>query len=174
MVRASQEHRWNKARERCLSSYKHKVTFFDTKILLSHQTSSATLKSRDGEPSCRMMAVREITDRGLFFCTQYTSKKCQDLDTNPRACFCFYWEPLDRQVIVRGRVERISRDEAERFFAQVPYEYKITSVVSQTDRPVAEKQALFDSYYKKSNELNQEQQISAPENWYDYFLISMI
>ncbi len=111
------------------------------------------------------MAARDINDRGIFFCTQTNSKKCQELDSNPRACVCFYWDSLGRQVIIRGSVERISRDEAEKFFSQVPYEYQITSLVSQTDKPVAEKQALFDSYYKKSNELGQEQKINAPENW---------
>jgi pyridoxine/pyridoxamine 5'-phosphate oxidase len=113
-----------------------------------------------------MMKIREISDRGLLFCTNYNSKKGVELDSNPRASVCFFWDSMDRQAIVTGSVERISRAESEKIFSQVAYERQITSIVSDQGQPICEKQALFDQYYKVSKELEQAKEVKAPESWY--------
>merc|ERR1739838_1000667 len=52
----------------------------------------------DGRPSARMVLLKKYGPEGFTFFTNYTSRKAQELDSNPRAALMFYWEPLQRSV----------------------------------------------------------------------------
>ncbi len=111
------------------------------------------------------MSVAEYSEKGFLFFTNYQSKKGVELDSNPRACACFYWDPLERQVVIRGRVNKISRQESEKFFSTRPYEHQVASFISKQDQVVKNKQVLFDMYYKASQEFEKTNQVPMPENW---------
>jgi len=66
----------------------------------------------DGRPSARVVLLKSVDARGFVFYTDYRSRKGAELDANPRAALAFWWEPLERQVRVAGRVERVSREES--------------------------------------------------------------
>lgn len=70
----------------------------------------------DGYPSARVVLLKGADDSGFVFYTNLTSRKARELEANPRASMCFYWGPLDRQVRVRGPVERVSEAEADAYF----------------------------------------------------------
>ena len=59
-----------------------------------------------GQPDSRMVLLKSIDERGFVFYTNIESPKGQALLENPRACLLFYWEPLGRQVRIRGYTER--------------------------------------------------------------------
>src|ERR1041385_5028569 len=61
--------------------------------------------TRDGVPSARIVLLKSVDARGFAFYTDYRSRKGQELDANPRAALAFWWEPLERQVRINGRVE---------------------------------------------------------------------
>ena len=56
--------------------------------------------TRDGKPSARMVLLKGIAESGFVFYTNYRSRKARELDANPFAALVFYWEPLERQVMV--------------------------------------------------------------------------
>src|SRR6185503_14765412 len=70
----------------------------------------------DGKPSARMILLKGVDDSGFVFYTNYRSRKARELDANPFAALVFYWEPLERQVRVEGRVSRISAAESDKYF----------------------------------------------------------
>lgn len=70
-----------------------------------------------GRPSARVVLCRGLDRRGLVFYTNLESRKGRELLARPVAACCFHWEPLGRQVRVEGRVERVSDEEADRYFA---------------------------------------------------------
>ena len=69
----------------------------------------------DGAPSARMVLLKGVDERGLLFFTNYSSRKGDELDGNPRAALLFYWHPLGRQVRVEGAVSRVDRAESEAY-----------------------------------------------------------
>jgi pyridoxamine 5'-phosphate oxidase len=72
--------------------------------------------TEDGRPSARIVLLKGLDDRGFHFFTNLTSRKGKELVKNPHAALCFYWDTLEKQVRVEGRVSRISEKEADDYF----------------------------------------------------------
>lgn len=74
----------------------------------------------DGQPTARMLLLKEADARGFVFYTNLQSRKGRDLEANPRAGMCFHWQPLERQVRVDGPVTPVDPEEADAYFASRP------------------------------------------------------
>ncbi len=71
----------------------------------------------DGTPNARMVLLKGFDERGFVFYTNLGSVKGHELAGAPKAALTFYWKSLQRQVRVRGRVEPVSGEEADAYFA---------------------------------------------------------
>lgn len=100
-------------------------------------TTSAT-----GRPSARIVLLRGVDADGFVFYTNYQSRKGEDLSANPYAALVFYWGPLERQVRIEGRVEPVSADESDAYFASRPHKSKLGAVVSAQSTVVPGRTAL--------------------------------
>ncbi len=76
--------------------------------------------SEDGQPSARIVLLKGADARGFAFYTNHDSRKGRELDGQPRAALVFWWPPLERQVRVEGRVERVEDAEADAYYASRP------------------------------------------------------
>jgi len=75
---------------------------------------------RAGRPSARTVLLKGYDARGFVFYTNYTSRKGTEAAVNPYASLVFPWFPMQRQVLVAGPVEKVSRAETEAYFATRP------------------------------------------------------
>ena len=73
-----------------------------------------------GDVSTRCVLCKGLDESGVVFYTNLTSDKSRDLAANPRAAVTFPWIGLQRQVHVRGPVERVSDETAEAYWASRP------------------------------------------------------
>ena len=87
-----------------------------------------------GQPSVRMVLLKDYRE-GFVFYTNLESDKARDLQKNPRAALCFYW--VDKQVRVRGTVEPVSDEEADRYFASRSRQSQIGAWSSLQSRTMA-------------------------------------
>jgi len=71
----------------------------------------------DGLPDLRMVLLKGFDERGLVFYTNMDSQKGRQLGGNPKAAVLFHWKSSNRQVRVRGPVERVTEAEADDYFA---------------------------------------------------------
>lgn len=76
--------------------------------------------SPEGKPSARVVLLREFDAGGFVFYTNLSSRKARELNANPYAALCFYWEPIDYQVRVEGTVQQASGPEADAYFSKRP------------------------------------------------------
>lgn len=74
----------------------------------------------EGEPSVRVLLLKDVDAGGFVFYTNLQSRKGRDLAANPRAAMCFHWQPIERQVRVEGSVSPVSPEEADAYFASRP------------------------------------------------------
>ncbi|CAN5355702.1 pyridoxamine 5'-phosphate oxidase [soil metagenome] len=98
--------------------------------------------SEDGRPNVRVVLLKGIEGNSLEFYTNYLSKKGKELEKNPRAAVAFWWPELERQVRIRGTVEKLSREENDEYFQSRPRESQIGAWVSDQSTPVESREIL--------------------------------
>ncbi|EKG09691.1 Pyridoxamine 5'-phosphate oxidase [Macrophomina phaseolina MS6] len=80
-------------------------------------TTLSTAHLPDGRVSARMVYMKELDDRGFVVYSNWgTSRKAQDVQSNPHAALTFWWQELERQVRVEGVVERLSAEESQVYY----------------------------------------------------------
>ncbi|HEV2627580.1 MAG TPA: pyridoxamine 5'-phosphate oxidase [Pseudolabrys sp.] len=96
----------------------------------------------DGMPDARMVLLKGVDSRGFVFFTNMDSQKGRQLDAQPRAALVFHWKSLNKQVRVRGPVERVSEADADAYFATRPKQAQIGAWASQQSRPLESRLAF--------------------------------
>ena len=100
----------------------------------------------EGRPSARTVLMKGYDERGFVFYTNYGSRKAGELDANPAVALLFPWHPLARQVTVRGRAERVGREETAAYFRSRPYGSRLGAWASEQSRPLGSREELERRY----------------------------
>jgi pyridoxamine 5'-phosphate oxidase len=95
-----------------------------------------------GRPSVRIVLLKGFDARGFAFVTNYESQKARELAVNPHGALCLFWEPLHRQIRLRGRVERVDTSESDAYFAGRPRASNISGMASAQSSVVADRATL--------------------------------
>jgi pyridoxamine 5'-phosphate oxidase len=116
----------------------------------AHQVDTApvVLATSDaaGRPSARLVLLRGVDARGFVFFTNYNSRKGRELADNPHAALCFYWASLDEQIRIEGRVERVSAEESDAYFAGRPRGSQLGAWASDQSAVLASRESLEETY----------------------------
>jgi pyridoxamine 5'-phosphate oxidase len=129
-----------------------------------------TLATVDAEcsPDARMVLLKGFDPEGFRFFTNYESAKGDQLAANARAAAVLYWRELDRQVRIRGSVERLSPEESDAYFASRPRDSQIAAAISPQSKPI-EREELDRRFVELVAELG-ESDPQRPEHWGGYLL----
>ncbi len=125
--------------------------------------------TRDGLPSSRMVLLKEYNENGFCFYTNLGSRKAQQLDENPLAALCFYWEPLGRQVRIEGKVSGVDEKTADDYFASRPIRSRIGSWASKQSQPMKNRNDLLMEMAKQSKRFIMED-VPRPPFWSGFCL----
>ncbi len=82
---------------------------------------SVATVSPEGQPNMRTVLLKYFDNNGFSFFTNYTSNKAKDIEGNPKVALLFLWLGLERQVIIRGKAEKISKTETMKYFLSRPH-----------------------------------------------------
>ena len=96
----------------------------------------------DGRPSTRPVLLKGCDASGFVWYTNYESRKGRELAGNPFAAIQFHWVELERVVRIEGRVERVSAEESDRYFAMRPLDSRIGAWASPQSRVIASRAVL--------------------------------
>ncbi|HEY7884294.1 MAG TPA: pyridoxamine 5'-phosphate oxidase [Cellvibrionaceae bacterium] len=123
-----------------------------------------------GQPSQRIVLLKQLDDSGFVFYTNTTSRKGRELAVNPRASLLFPWHALERQVKVCGQVEPLSRDSAQTYFASRPRESQLAAWASDQSTVIGSRQALLSRFNDAANRFG-EGEVPLPDNWGGYRVV---
>jgi pyridoxamine 5'-phosphate oxidase len=123
---------------------------------------------KNGRPSSRNVLLKGLDARGFVFFTNYGSRKGNELAENPNAALNFYWAELERQVCVAGSIERVSREESEKYFKSRPRGSRLAAWASNQSDVVADRAALEVRWREMEKKFSNE--IPLPPNWGGFVL----
>lgn len=97
---------------------------------------------RNGSPSARTVLLKGVDDDAFVFFTNYQSRKGRDLIENPQAALVFHWATLQRQVCIQGRVEALSGEDSDEYFATRPVGSRLAAWASAQSEVLADRAEL--------------------------------
>lgn len=129
----------------------------------------ATVDS-SGQPSQRIVLLKDVSQGGFVFYTNLGSKKATDLKQNAKISLHFPWHMLDRQVKICGVAHPLSLVEVGKYFMSRPKPSQIAAWVSQQSRPIATKQLLMSQFHAAKQKFLQGE-VPLPDFWGGYRVI---
>ena len=145
--------------------------FADARRIKGLEPNAMTLAtaSADGRPSARVVLLKEFDASGLVWYTNYDSRKGAELDANPVASLLFFWAPLERQVRVEGRVEKVTPEESDAYYAVRPLDSRIGAWASPQSQVIANRGVLVANAAKAAAEHGLHP--LRPDHWGGYRLV---
>jgi pyridoxamine 5'-phosphate oxidase len=136
-----------------------------------HEPNAMTLATAtaNGKPSARIVLLKGFNQHGFIFYTNYLSRKGKEITKNPQGAITFFWGELQRQVRIEGTIEKLSKEDSERYFHSRPKGSQIAAVVSPQSQEIENR----DGFEKKWTELEAEyegKEVPKPSFWGGYIL----
>ena len=124
--------------------------------------------AEDGMPHSRIVLLKDLTEDGLSFFTNYQSDKGIHIAQNPKVALNFFWAELERQVRITGLVEKTSNEVSDCYFASRPPASKLGAWASPQSRPVDDR-FVAQEYEKLSQQMG-DKEIVRPPHWGGYLV----
>lgn len=110
--------------------------------LVEPNAMSISTVDEQGRPNIRTVLLKAYDDRGFVFYTNYTSQKAQDIANNANIALLFPWLPLERQVKILGRAEKVSTAESMKYFLSRPHGSRLGAWVSNQSKVISGRKVL--------------------------------
>lgn len=123
----------------------------------------------DHKPSVRIVLMREITEKGIVFYTNYDSAKGQDIAENPNAEVLFFWHELERQIRISGSIAKIDAQKSAEYFQKRPHDSQVGAWVSQPQSgEVANREMMEQTFESLQSDYPGNTAVPTPEFWGGY------
>jgi len=145
--------------------------FHEVDGLFSGETNAMTISTigLDGYPKSRVVLLKKYTYEGFIFYTNYNSEKGKAIAANPNVCLSFFWQGVERQIIIKGKAEKIAENLSDGYFESRPRGSQLGALVSnQSD--VVESRELLEKELKQLEKDFEGKEIPRPKNWGGYII----
>ena len=145
--------------------------FADAMEAQLYEPNVMTLATADksGKPNARIVLLKGFDENGFSFYTNYLSQKGKEIKKNPQACLVFFWAELERQVRIKGKIEKLSKEASEKYFHSRPIGSQIGAIVSPQSQIITDRTVLE----HKVDELTAQYEgkaIPKPSHWGGYIV----
>ncbi len=97
---------------------------------------------RDGYPKNRIVLLKKFTWEGFIFYTNYESEKGKAITNNPKVCLSFFWQALERQIVIKGKAKKLAENLSDGYFESRPDGSKLGAWASHQSEVVASREEL--------------------------------
>ena len=123
----------------------------------------------DGFPRIRVVLLKKFTWEGFIFYTNYKSEKGQAIAQNPKISLAFFWPKMERQIIIKGKAEKLANNLSDGYFEQRPRGSQIGAWASPQSEVIPDKMFLEDRF-KQFEQQFENQEIPRPPHWGGYLV----
>lgn len=154
--------------ENPISLFKDWFLFADASNLVdeANAMNMATI-GKDGFPKNRIVLLKKYDENGFVFYTNYHSEKGKAIAENNHVCLSFFWPALEKQIIIKGRAEKVSEEMSETYFMSRPDGSKMGAWASNQSEVVVSREDL-DRNLKEIEKEFQNKKINRPKHWGGY------
>jgi len=124
----------------------------------------------EGRPSVRTMLLKSVDERGFVFFSNSHSRKGRELEENPHAALCFFWQPLMRQVRVEGTVVPVSVEESDIYWQTRTRDSQLGAWASQQS-DLLDNRELLEFEVSEYHNRFLDRQVPRPRHWFGYRVI---
>lgn len=118
----------------------------------------------DGFPKSRVVLLKKYTFEGFIFYTNYNSEKGKAITVNPNVCLSFFWHSAERQIIIKGKAEKISENLSDGYFESRPRGSQLGAIVSDQSDVVADRKEL-ETKLKALEQEYEGKELERPKHW---------
>lgn len=123
-----------------------------------------------GQPSGRVVLLKELLNEGFVFFTNYSSRKGKDIAENPFVALTFFWPELERQIRIEGKIEKVDEKTSDTYFNSRPLASQIGAMASPQSSKIAGREVLEAKIEEISKQVDAENLPKRPENWGGYIV----
>ncbi len=123
----------------------------------------------DGFPKSRIVLLKELDADGFVFYTNYTSEKGESIAHHNKVGISFFWPNLERQVIIKGDIEKVSTERSDTYFNARPKDSQLGAWVSDQSSVIAGREVLEDKM-KALKVTYEGKDIPRPAHWGGYIV----
>ena len=121
-------------------------------------------------PRTRRVLLKQFSWEGFIFYTNYHSRKGKAIETNPNVCLNFYWEDLEKQIIVNGKAEKLPANLSDGYFHSRPLGSQLGAIVSPQSEIIPNREFLENQLYKLEESTKDLDEIKRPDHWGGYIV----
>ncbi|MGB3801765.1 MAG: pyridoxamine 5'-phosphate oxidase [Lewinella sp.] len=125
----------------------------------------------DGHPAARTVLLKEVTERGFIFYTNYDSRKGHEIDAHPHVAVVFNWLELQRSVRIEGRVERVDEQTSTDYFQSRPKKSQLGAWTSPQSDVIPDRAYLDSRKADLEKKYQDSEVLPKPDNWGGYLVI---
>ena len=119
---------------------------------------------KDGYPKNRIVLLKQFTWEGFIFYTNYDSEKGKAITYNNKVSLSFFWQTSERQVIIKGKAEKLAKNMSDGYFETRPNGSKLGAWASNQSETINSKKEL-EKKLKYFEEKFKNKEIPRPKNW---------
>lgn len=136
-----------------------------------HEPTAMTLATatHDGRPSARIVLMKGFDNNGFVFYTNYLSRKGKEIAKNPLGALLFFWDSMERQVRIEGTIEKVSKEESERYFHSRPKGSQVGAIISPQSQEIPNRDMLEQKWQETETQYA-DKDIPKPSYWGGYIL----
>lgn len=123
----------------------------------------------DGYPKNRVVLLKKYTWEGFIFYTNYQSEKGKAIQKNPHVCLSFFWQNMERQVIIKGVAELLPENLSDGYFESRPTGSKLGAWASHQSEVVSSRKEL-DAKLASFEKQFENKEIPRPPYWGGYIV----
>lgn len=123
----------------------------------------------DGYPKNRVVLLKKFTYEGFIFYTNYQSEKGKAIANNPNICLSFFWHGAERQIIIKGKAEKIAANLSDGYFESRPKGSQLGALASNQSE-VVESRDVLENKLKALELAYKDKEVERPEFWGGYIV----